>query len=894
MPPSVGMRFGRYELLAPLGKGGMGEVWRARDQDLHREVAVKFLPERFAADPLRMGRFAQEARAASSLNHPNIVTIHEIGETSGLPFIVMELVQGQTARELIADGRPLPARRLLDLAVQLADGLAKAHAAGIVHRDLKPDNVMVTADGFAKILDFGLAKLRSDPSGEGMQWFDSGAPTWPESPSPQTAAGVVLGTVGYMSPEQARGRSVDHRSDQFALGAILYELATGRQAFRRESPAQTLAAIIEDAPEPIAQLNPGLSPPLRWLIEGRCLAKEPAERYAASSDLARELRGLREHASAAASGSFRPPRAWPAGRAVGRRWFALASLVLVLAALAWGPGQPLAVRVEALLGWPRLPARKQIAVLPFEAPSGQGEDQAIARGLVHLMSARLAELEPFQERLSVHPASNVLESGVRSASAARRALGATLVVTGSVLRVDGHLLLTANLEDTLANRTLRAVSAESPDALVDRVAAVLDLALGSEGRSALAASAASVAEAATLAAQGHAYTPYLAGRSALERYQESRSLERALELFQQALEREPSYALAHVGLAEAYWRLYLNDRRPEHARLAEEHCRRALATDPLLARVWVTLGMVHAGTGHADEALSDLQKALDRDPRNPDAHRERANVLERVGRLAEAEAAFHRALALRPELWYAHNQLGGFLYERGRYPEAEACFRQALVLAPDNALALTNLGAALFAEDRVADAQAAWQRALAIQPWPDAAANLGALHFSAGRYAEAARSLEQAAQLAPRNYRIWRSFASALFWSPADRARSADVYRKAAELAEQERRIDPGDARAAAALADCYAMLGRADEARRVAAEALRLAPADQRVAATVAGAHERLGERDAALRSLGVALRAGYPRSMIDTDPSFEALRQDPRWPRLSPSPASLNQKED
>src|SRR5512136_692193 len=210
MPPSVGMRFSRYELLSRLGAGGMGEVFRARDHDLQRDVAIKFLPERFASDPDRLARFAQEARAASSLNHPNIVTIHEIGETSGLPYIVMELVEGHTLRELLLaqDGRPLPLRRLLDIGGQAAEGLAKAHAAGIVHRDLKPENVMVTADGFVKILDFGLAKLRGWGSSPHEVWFDSQAPTAPEPDAPRTQQGVVLGTVGYMSPEQARGRAI--------------------------------------------------------------------------------------------------------------------------------------------------------------------------------------------------------------------------------------------------------------------------------------------------------------------------------------------------------------------------------------------------------------------------------------------------------------------------------------------------------------------------------------------------------------------------------------------------------------------------------------------------------------------------------------------------------------
>jgi len=337
MPPAVGMRVAQYELLSRLSAGGMGEVWRARDTNLHRDVAVKFLPERFASDPNRFGRFTQEARAASSLNHPNIVTIHDWSDKAPLPYIVMELVHGQTLRELLVaqGGRPLPVRRILDIGAQAADGLAKAHAAGIVHRDLKPENVMVTADGFVKIVDFGLAKLRTDSSGGHERWFDSGAPTWPEAPSPQTAVGAVIGTVGYMSPEQARGRAVDYRSDQFVLGAILYELATGRQAFQRETPAQTIAAIIEAAPEPLASLNPALPPPARWVIE-RCLAKEPAERSASSLDLARELRNVGERLPEVGS-TGSAPGAWAERPRIDWRGLSrVAAAALAVLALAAG------------------------------------------------------------------------------------------------------------------------------------------------------------------------------------------------------------------------------------------------------------------------------------------------------------------------------------------------------------------------------------------------------------------------------------------------------------------------------------------------------------------------------------------------------------------------------
>jgi Tol biopolymer transport system component len=252
-------------------------------------VAIKVLPAEAASDADRLKRFEKEARAASSLNHPNIVTLYEIGREGETSYIVMELVEGRTLRELIADG-PLPVRRLLSLAAQIADGLARAHEAGIVHRDLKPENVMLTKDGHVKILDFGLAKL-SQPEVDGA---GSVAPTITRGTEP----GIVMGTVGYMSPEQASGEKVDYRSDQFSFGAVLYEMATGRRAFEGKTRPETLAAIIREEPEPLRTLNPKIPPPVSWIVE-RCLAKEPEGRYASSRDLARDLAGVRDHISEA-------------------------------------------------------------------------------------------------------------------------------------------------------------------------------------------------------------------------------------------------------------------------------------------------------------------------------------------------------------------------------------------------------------------------------------------------------------------------------------------------------------------------------------------------------------------------------------------------------------------
>src|SRR5262245_1442279 len=251
----AGTRLGPYQVLAPLGAGGMGEVYRARDGRLAREVAIKVLPAGLSSDPERLKRFEREARSASSLNHPNIVTIYDISsDAGGPPFIAMELVKGKPLRSEIERGA-LPVRQLLQIAVQMAEGLAKAHEAGIVHRDLKPENVMLSEGGHVKILDFGLAKLtQPEPSRRG----DTLAPTV----SKATGEGMLLGTVGYMSPEQAVGSPVDFRSDQFAFGTIVYEMATGRSPFRRDSAPQTLAAVIQDEPEQIGALSPTVPGPV--------------------------------------------------------------------------------------------------------------------------------------------------------------------------------------------------------------------------------------------------------------------------------------------------------------------------------------------------------------------------------------------------------------------------------------------------------------------------------------------------------------------------------------------------------------------------------------------------------------------------------------------------------
>ena len=295
----LGRNLGHYRIIEKIGEGGMGEVYRATDARLGRDVAIKILPEAFARDPERLARFEREARVLASLNHPNIATIHGVEEAEGVRFLVLELVEGVALREKLADGA-LPTKSLVRLATQIAEGLAKAHAADVIHRDLKPENVMLAEDGHAKILDFGLAKTSAEDDDS-----DTAAPT---AAFVKTEAGRVMGTTSYMSPEQARGDAVDHRSDQFAFGSVLFEMATGSRAFGGPTAADTLVAIMRDEPERPDDFDVLVPPPLRWIIE-RCLTKEPGDRYESTRDLARDLRDLTERLREISDPVSAPPAA---------------------------------------------------------------------------------------------------------------------------------------------------------------------------------------------------------------------------------------------------------------------------------------------------------------------------------------------------------------------------------------------------------------------------------------------------------------------------------------------------------------------------------------------------------------------------------------------------------
>ena len=719
MTLASGSRLGPYEVLALIGAGGMGEVYRARDGRLGREVAIKVLPETVSADPERLQRFEQEARSASALNHPNIVTIHDVGQTEGTSWIAMELVEGQSLRQLLAAGA-LSLPKTMAIGAQVAEGLGRAHAAGIVHRDLKPENVMVTSDGLVKILDFGLAKPMPGPADDQSQ-----APT----AAPQTEAGIVLGTIGYMSPEQATGRPVDYRSDQFALGAMLYEMASGQRAFARPTAVETLSAILKDEPPPLAAVNPGAPEPFDWIVR-RCLAKEPEDRYHSTRDLARDLAGLRDRRSGPAAAAPAPP----ARKAKNGRYLAIG---LVLAGLV-------AVGAFAVLGrWNAPGGVHTLAVLPLQPISASAEDAALGLGIADTIIRGFSRTRA----LTVRPLSAVqkyAKSNVDALAAARE-LRADAVLEGSLQRSGEKLRVSVNLLRAGDGRSMWTESFDVPasevfaveDAVSDAVVARLRLHLDPSQRDRLKKRFTENAEAydafARGLAEGDQSGPGTGGEHNV----------RAIAAFERAVALDPGYALAHARLAESYlWRDfffepgagYLEKAKGEMAeaerldpQLAETHLarshlawshylgfdletairelREARRLDPSVSHG--ELSILYAHMGLADAFRREIARDLEQDPSSDLA---RTFHIEGLVLLGEAQEAL--ALAKRYGKPDTAARLTMSLLSLGRFDEARASADAVLAQTPGhhNAVAVRELVAAASGE-RAPD-EAALVRAL--------------------------------------------------------------------------------------------------------------------------------------------------------------------------------------
>ncbi len=568
---AAGARLGPYEIVAPIGAGGMGEVYRAKDPRLGRDVAIKVLPASFSADPDRLGRFEREARAAGALNHPNITSVYDIGSMDGAPYVVSELLDGETLRDVL-DGEQLSVRRAMDYAGQIAEGLAAAHEKGIVHRDLKPENLVVTRGGRVKILDFGLAKLIR-PDGA------TGDVTEGPTLSAGTEPGVILGTVGYMSPEQVRGQNADHRSDIFAFGAILHEMLTGQRAFRRDSAVETLTAILREEPPDISQTNQAISPSLDHIVR-RCLEKRPEERFHSARDLAF---ALREVSSGPPTPGAAPRVGWPRR---GVFLFAAAGIVLLALALGftvggWG---------KRLTGSAKPAAIQSLAVLPLANLSGDPEQEYFADGMTEALITSLAQLSGLRviSRTSVMQYKNVRKPLTEIA----RELKVEGIVEGSVMRAGARVRITAQLIQAATDKHLWAQDYERDlrdvltlqSEVARAIAREVQVKIGPEEQGRLKKSQ---------RVNPSAYEAYLKGRYHWNKRTEE-GIKTGVSFFEQAIQLDPTYAPAYAGVADSYTVLQSHRFVPsaEAHPKAKAAARKALEIDETLSEAHASMASV--------------------------------------------------------------------------------------------------------------------------------------------------------------------------------------------------------------------------------------------------------------------------------------------------------------
>jgi len=655
MTLASGTKLGPYEILSPLGAGGMGEVYRARDTRLGRDVAIKVLTSSLSQDADRLRRFEQEAKAAGVLNHPNLTAVYDVGSHDGMPYVVQELLEGETLRSAIASGR-LPRRKAMEYALQLAQGLAAAHEKGIVHRDLKPENVFVTNEGRLKILDFGLAKL---------------APREPASTSTAiptetagTEPGVVMGTLGYMSPEQVRGQAADARSDIFSFGAILYEMLSGQRAFRGGSAADTMSAILKEDPPDLSAASRGVSPGLERVVR-HCLEKQPEQRFRSAHDLAF---ALQEVASDSGSTGVAPHRSLPVRNVATA--IVVVALLLVAAAVV--------LRRRTREGAPE--KRKSVAVLPFVNMSSDKENEYFSDGITEDLITALSKVSGL--RVAARTSSFAFKGKNEDVREIGKRLNVDAVLEGSVAKSGNKVRITAQLINAADGYH---VWSETYDRDLQDIFAV---------RSQLAQTVAAALKVNLLAGERQnlerkptedieAYQLYLKARHDIVLATPD-TMKSAMRNLQEALARDPGYALAHLGIA--YYYIYVIDFIPgkdalPRARAAAE---RALELDPTLAEGHADLGWILwiSDRDHA-AARRELEAAVRMQPDLPYTHDMYGWYLVANGDVDRGLAESRRAVELDPLSLEANMILGFNLYFARRYDEAIRQLRTTITIDPD-------------------------------------------------------------------------------------------------------------------------------------------------------------------------------------------------------------------
>jgi eukaryotic-like serine/threonine-protein kinase len=720
----VGKRLGHYEIVSLLGEGGMGAVYLARDTKLGRKIALKLLPSYFTSDADRLQRFEQEACAASALNHPNILTIYEIGETDGTNFIATEFIEGMTLRELMA-GAPMKFGEVLNVAEQVASALAAAHEAGIIHRDVKPENIMVRRDALVKVLDFGLAKLMK-PQVTGTEARTRAMV--------KTSSGVVMGTVHYMSPEQSRGLPVDARTDIWSFGVVLYEMLARGAPFAGETHSDVVAAILKSEP-------PGLDDDAREVprelerIVNKCLEKDRERRYSSVGELLVDLRNLKEDLdlTPARVATSQERRRRPL---LSRRWLAISALVMLMVAaliyLLLFRGAPTAVSHEI----------KSIAVLPLENLSGDPSQEYFADGMTEALISNLAQIRALSRVIS--RTSVMRYKGSRkSLQEIARELNVDAVIEGTVQRSGGRVRVTARLIPAATDSPLWARDYERDlsdvlklqSDLARTVAEEIRIRVTPEERERLAA-------ARNINPQAH--EAYLLGRY-LSRTNEE-DLRQAIGHFERAIQLAPDYAAAYAGLSNAWMRrgVFGAKNRKEVMPLARVAASKAVALDPQLPEAHVALGFVKTLDWDWAGAEQEIAHALELDPNSAEAHERFADLLMALERHDEAIREIKRAEQLDPLSSNIQSRYGRVLYRARKYEEAVPHLQRAIDLDPNpgNSMPYWVLGELYTQMSRYDDAIASFKKSQSHGGSPLASSiGIAGVYARIGRQKEARRML---------------------------------------------------------------------------------------------------------------------------------------------------------
>ncbi len=850
MPLAPGSRLGLFEIIGPLGAGGMGEVYRARDMRLGRDVALKVLPEAFARDPVRVGRFSREARMLASVNHPSIAAIYGAEEDGDTRYLVLELVPGDTLAEWMSRG-PLSLDESLSFARQIAEALEAAHERGVVHRDLKPSNIKVTPDGKIKVLDLGLAKMMEEPHEETNL---SNSPTMVQD---HTRPGVILGTAEFMSPEQARGKAIDKRTDIWAFGCILFEMLCGHRAFSGETISDILAAILTKEPQWNA-LPPYTPARIRDLLD-RCLEKDANQRL-------RDIGEARVEIERVLSGDSAPPR-----RSHRPRWRLAAALVIILAGgwifLVQRHGAPSAGVGE-----------KALVVLPAKILSDFPGGQLVGDGLVETLSVRLNQVPGIQV---VTPGAAVLAADKNSDSfGAARSVGAHLVVRSSVVR-NGEMVRiiysvwNVQTRQEVAGGTVDGTTSDlfgMQDRLAENVAVALKLPAPSKKM-------ATPVGLETASQQER----YLEAVGLLQRYDRRDAVEKAVRILETLAGERPDSPLAQAALGRAALAMFDFTQERAWADRAFSAAEAAHRLAPALPEVEITLGETLLATGREKDAVESFRRALASQPGRYEALLGLGRALGASGQDQEAAAAFRRAIALQPGVFAAYNQLGAFDAGRGRFREAAQSFQTVTRLVPDSYRAFSNLGGVWTMGCDFSSALAAYRKALQLKPDdPDSASNLGLTQLWTGNFAEAVASLEKAARAAPNDYRVWANLGDAYRGARAPQEKTNAAFQRSLGLARDALKLNPKEAAAYSFVATDLAKTGHASEAGGQVQKALALDGKNPNVLSDAAIVAALSGRTDEAVAFLQRAVEAGYCRAIVARQPEFESLRQDSRYQSL------------